>query len=139
VGEENWPDYFRMLNDRLAPGGSAALQIITIDEGAFKRYRRRIDFIQRYIFPGGMLPSSEALTREISRQGLILTGMRYFGSSYAETLRIWRHRFLSAWPSIAKLGFDGRFKRMWIYYLGYCEGGFRAGRINVGHFTLRKA
>lgn len=138
VGEENWPVYFNIVKERLAPGGSAALQIITIDQSLFPSYRRRIDFIQRYIFPGGMLPSHEALSREINRQGLTLTDRHFFGISYARTLEQWRDRFSAAWPQISKLGFDQRFKRMWLFYLCYCEGGFRAGRINVGHFMLKK-
>ncbi|MDO8290494.1 MAG: cyclopropane-fatty-acyl-phospholipid synthase family protein [Parvibaculum sp.] len=138
VGEENWPVYFKVLNERLAPGGQIALQIITIDESLFGAYRRRIDFIQRYIFPGGMLPTSEALNREIAQQGLTLTDRHFFGGSYAQTLEIWRSRFLDAWPQISSLGFDQRFKRMWLFYLCYCESGFRAGRINVGQFMLSK-
>ena len=139
VGEENWPTYFRVLKERLAPGGRAALQIITIDQDAFEKYRRRIDFIQRYIFPGGMLPSKEALALEVSREGLTLGDSHFFGSSYADTLMQWREKFLVAWPHIANMGFDQRFKRMWLFYLCYCEGGFRAGRINVGQFTLTNA
>jgi len=139
VGEENWPTYFRVLKERLAPGGLAALQIITIDQNAFEKYRRRIDFIQRYIFPGGMLPSKEALALEISREGLVLGDSHFFGTSYADTLMQWREKFTAAWPLIANMGFDQRFKRMWLFYLCYCEGGFRAGRINVGQFTLTNA
>lgn len=138
VGEENWPIYFNIVNKRLAPGGSAALQIITIDESLFDAYRRRMDFIQAYIFPGGMLPSIERLASEIKRQGLTLTERHLFGISYAKTLQQWRDRFTAAWPQIAKLGFDQRFRRMWLFYLCYCEGGFRSGRINVGHFMLKK-
>ncbi|MDF1687425.1 MAG: cyclopropane-fatty-acyl-phospholipid synthase [Parvibaculaceae bacterium] len=136
VGEENWATYFRVLKERLAPGGKAALQIITIDQSAFDKYRQRIDFIQRYIFPGGMLPSKEALALEISREGLALDNSHFFGTSYADTLMQWRQKFTKAWPQIAEMGFDQRFKRMWLFYLCYCEGGFRAGRINVGQFTL---
>ncbi len=139
VGEENWPTYFRVLKERLAPGGRAALQIITIDQNAFEKYRRRIDFIQRYIFPGGMLPSKEALALEMSREGLTLGDSHFFGSSYADTLMQWREKFTAAWPNIADMGFDQRFKRMWLFYLCYCEGGFRAGRINVGQFTITNA
>lgn len=139
VGEENWSTYFRVLKERLAPGGKAALQIITIDQDAFEQYRRRIDFIQRYIFPGGMLPSKEALAVEISREGLLLRDSHFFGTSYADTLMQWREKFTTSWPHIANLGFDQRFKRMWLFYLCYCEGGFRAGRINVGQFTLTNA
>lgn len=137
VGEENWSTYFRVLKERLAPGGQAALQIITIDQNVFEKYRRRMDFIQRYIFPGGMLPSREALAREVSRGGLVLDSSHFFGTSYADTLMQWREKFTAAWPRIADMGFDQRFKRMWLFYLCYCEGGFRAGRINVGHFTVK--
>ncbi|MBV1885705.1 MAG: cyclopropane-fatty-acyl-phospholipid synthase family protein [Parvibaculaceae bacterium] len=136
VGEENWPTYFRVLKERLTPGGKAALQIITIDQNIFEKYRQRIDFIQRYIFPGGMLPSKEALAVEFSREGLTLNDSHFFGTSYADTLMQWRQKFTTAWPQIADMGFDQRFKRMWLFYLCYCEGGFRAGRINVGQFTL---
>ena len=138
VGEENWPVYFKVLSERLAPAGQAALQIITIEESLFARYRRRIDFIQRYIFPGGMLPTPEALARESGAHGLSLTERIFFGGSYALTLAFWRDRFLAAWPQISSLGFDQRFKRMWLYYLCYCESGFRSGRINVGQFLLTK-
>ncbi len=139
VGEENWPVYFEVLNQRLTPGGRAALQIITIDHGLFQTYRRRIDFIQRYIFPGGMLPSHEALASAIDGEGLTLERRAFFGLSYAKTLAQWRERFVAAWPRIAKQGFDQRFRRMWMFYLCYCEGGFRTGRIDVGHFLISKS
>jgi cyclopropane-fatty-acyl-phospholipid synthase len=136
VGEANWPHYFNMIRERLVQGGEAALQIITIDDAFYNRYRSGADFIQRYIFPGGMLPSVKALTSEINRARLDLAGVTTFGDSYATTLREWRERFLSAWPSIEPLGFDERFRRMWEMYLAYCEGGFRAKSIDVGHFKI---
>ena len=136
VGEANWPHYFNMIRERLVQGGEAALQIITIDDAFYNRYRSGADFIQRYIFPGGMLPSVKALTSEINRARLYLAGVTTFGDSYATTLREWRERFLSAWPSIEPLGFDERFRRMWEMYLAYCEGGFRAKSIDVGHFKI---
>lgn len=139
VGEENWPQYFDMIRDRLTPGGEAALQIITIDDEFYHRYRSGSDFIQRYIFPGGMLPSVSALTNEIDRARLNLADVTTFGDSYAVTLREWRERFMGAWSSIEPLGFDERFRRMWEMYLAYCEGGFRAKSIDVGQFKIVRA
>jgi cyclopropane-fatty-acyl-phospholipid synthase len=136
VGESHWPRYFDMIRERLTAGGAAALQIITIAEERFDDYRRSADFIQRYIFPGGMLPSVEALKTEVARARLQLADADLFGDSYARTLRDWRDRFLGAWKNIEPLGFDERFRRMWEMYLAYCEGGFRARAINVGQFKL---
>jgi cyclopropane-fatty-acyl-phospholipid synthase len=136
VGEPHWPRYFDMIRERLAPGGAAALQIITIDEKRFERYRRNPDFIQRYIFPGGMLPSIERLKVQVDMANLQFADASMFGDSYAATLRAWRDRFLAAWHTIEPLGFDDRFRRMWEMYLAYCEGGFRARAIDVGQFKL---
>ena len=138
VGEDNWPQYFDMVRNSLVQGGEAALQIITIDESLFSRYRCGADFIQRYIFPGGMLPSVSALKNEIGRARLQLADVTTFGESYAKTLLQWRERFVSAWSEIEPLGFDERFRRMWEMYLAYCEGGFRAKSIDVGQFKLRR-
>ena len=138
VGEENWPRYFGTIRDRLRPGGLAALQAITIDEAYFDGYRRNADFIQRYIFPGGMLPSPTALRESANDQGLLLADSFFFGKSYARTLSEWKADFLANWPAIEKLGFDRRFFRMWLYYLCYCEAGFDHGRIDVGHFLLQR-
>jgi cyclopropane-fatty-acyl-phospholipid synthase len=139
VGEKNWPSYFAAVRDRLKPGGSAGLQIITIDDSRFEDYRKDADFIQLYIFPGGMLPSPSALEAVAVRHGLGFETVRTFALSYAETLRRWRDSFDSRWQRIAPLGFDERFKRMWDYYLASCEGGFRAGAIDVGQFKLTRA
>ena len=127
-----------MVLNSLVQGGEAALQIITIDESLFSRYRRGADFIQRYIFPGGMLPSVSALKNEIGRARLQLADVTTFGESYAKTLLQWRERFVAAWSEIEPLGFDDRFRRMWEMYLAYCEGGFRAKSIDVGQFKLRR-
>lgn len=137
VGEAYWPTYFATLRDRLAPGGHAVLQAITIADAHFEGYRRGADFIQRHIFPGGMLPSPSALREQAARAGLVLQTELLFGDSYAATLAEWRRRFLAAWPAIAARGFDLRFKRLWEYYLCYCEAGFRSGRVDVGLYTLR--
>ena len=138
VGEAHWPRYFETLASRLKPGGQAVIQSITIDERYFDAYRQQADFIQRYIFPGGMLPTVGRLRDEAARAGLEFETIEHFGSSYAETLRHWRSRFLHRWPEIERLGFDDRFKRMWIYYLTYCEVGFECGDVDVGIFRLTK-
>jgi cyclopropane-fatty-acyl-phospholipid synthase len=136
VGMEYWATYFARLRERLARGGSAVLQVITIEDRRFEGYRATADFIQRHIFPGGMLPSPTALRRCIAEAGLLLTHEEAFGLSYAATLAEWRRRFHRAWPDVRKLGFDERFRRKWDYYLAYCEGGFRAGAIDVGLYRL---
>ncbi len=138
VGEEHWPRYFSTLHDRLRPGGSAVIQAITIDEARFARYRRKPDFIQAYIFPGGMLPTVETMRREAAAAGLAFVPVETFAASYAITLREWRARFERAWPEIAALGFDERFRKMWLYYLTYCEVGFERGAIDVGLFRLER-
>ena len=138
VGEEYWPAYFDKVRDCLKPGGKAGLQIITIADRSFAAYRKRADFIQRYIFPGGMLPSPSILKQQVQRAGLTWAGNLEFGLDYAETLRQWRERFRAAWPDIQRQGFDERFRRMWEYYLAYCEAGFRAGNIDVTQVTLAR-
>jgi cyclopropane-fatty-acyl-phospholipid synthase len=136
VGEDYWGTYFSRLRDRLAEGGAAVLQVITIADEKFESYRASPDFIQKHIFPGGMLPSKTAFRRCIAAAGLDLQHEELFGLSYAATLAEWRRRFHRAWPDLAKLGFDERFRRKWDYYLAYCEGGFRAGAIDVGLYKL---
>ncbi|WP_420561790.1 class I SAM-dependent methyltransferase [Tepidicaulis sp.] len=138
VGERYWPAYFSKIGECLKPGGLAGLQIITIDDKSFPSYRSGVDFIQRYIFPGGMLPSIKALRDEVTSAGLDWKDNLNFGLDYAKTLAHWRDRFLEAWPEIQPMGFDERFKRMWEYYLAYCEAGFRAGNIDVTQLTLAK-
>ncbi len=136
VGERFWPVYFAKLRQSLTDAGTAVLQVITIAEERFTAYRRRPDFIQRYIFPGGMLPTPSIVRREAERAGLRVVSQEPFGASYARTLNEWRRRFLAAWPQIERLGFDGRFKRMWEYYLTYCEIGFQVGAIDVSLIKL---
>ena len=127
------------LRDRLRPGGAAGLQLITIADRYFEAYRRNVDFIQAYIFPGGMLPSPSALDRQAARAGLKRTSEIGFGDCYARTLALWNERFQAAWPRIGELGFDERFRRIWTYYLAYCEAGFRTRSIDVVQTVLRPA
>lgn len=136
VGEEYWPAYFDTLRQRLAPGGVAVIQAITIADEWLPDYRRGADFIQRFIFPGGMLPSPGEIARLSAAHGFTIARHEGFGDSYALTLAEWRTRFHAAWPRIAALGFPGHFRRLWDYYLAYCEAGFRARRIDVGLWRL---
>lgn len=139
VGEAYWPEYFATLKRCLKPGGRAVLQVISIEETRYENYRRKADFIQKFIFPGGFLPSDKVLERDLVKAGLVLTDTEHFGHSYALTLSEWRQRFIANWPEIEKLGFDDRFRRLWEYYLCYCEGGFEEGAINVGLYTIEHA
>jgi cyclopropane-fatty-acyl-phospholipid synthase len=136
VGERHWPTYFGKVRDCLEPGGRAALQIITIADRWFDSYRRGVDFIQRYIFPGGMLPSMTALAQHCERAGLAIERSDFYGQHYARTLAEWNRRFQAAWHELEPMGFDHRFKRMWEFYLAYCEAGFRAGSIDVVQAAL---
>ena len=137
VGERYWPVYFETLRARLKPGGTCVLQVITIAEDRFAGYRNDPDFIQSYIFPGGMLPTKTAIRDAARTAGLAFNGEHSFGLSYARTLKDWRDRFLAHSDAIAALGLDARFRRMWEYYLGYCEAGFRGGAIDVSLFDFR--
>jgi cyclopropane-fatty-acyl-phospholipid synthase len=139
VGEKYWPTYFRQLSRCLKPGGKAGLQIITIQDKMFDDYRRGTDFIQRYIFPGGMLPPPGRLAEIGKSLGLDLMDQKIFGQDYARTLAEWRQRFRQAWPRISPLGFDERFKRLWEFYLHYCEAGFRSGNIDVRQMVYVKS
>ena len=136
VGEAYWPVYFNTLSKVLNKGGRAVLQSITIDHDAFHSYRDQPDFIQRYIFPGGMLPSMPGLQKPVAEAGLQLVSERGYADDYARTLDHWRQRFNLAWPHLAKGKFDSRFQRMWDLYLAYCEGGFRSGIIDVKQMLL---
>jgi cyclopropane-fatty-acyl-phospholipid synthase len=138
VGEENWPVYFNAVQERLVPGGKAMVQTITIDESRFDQYRRSADFIQTYIFPGGMLPSVTIFERDAGRAGLQVGDRFRFGRDYDRTLIAWDNAFTHNWSSIEPLGFDRRFYRMWRLYLHYCAVGFRVGRIDVVQFRLDK-
>lgn len=131
VGEAYWPSYFRKLRECLRPGARAAMQTITIADERFDGYRRGTDFIQQYIFPGGMLPSPARLGKEVEKSGLALTDTFDFGLDYATTLRFWRQNFEDALGEIRALGFDEAFIRIWRFYLCYCEAGFLSRRTSV--------
>ena len=140
VGQEYWPAYFGKIHEVLKSGGRAGLQIITIDDAVFDGYRKRTDFIQKYIFPGGMLPSEAALKPVVAAAGLGWRGVERFGQDYAETLRLWDERFQTAWDDIRRIGaFDERFRRLWRFYLAYCEAGFRTARTDVIQLGLSRS
>jgi len=138
VGERFWPTYFATLFARLAPGGRALVQSITIAERDFERYRSSTDFIQQYIFPGGMLPSKERFSQHAQKAGLQVVEQFCFGADYAETLRRWHQAWEETSANIKQLGFDQRFMRIWRLYFAYCEAGFDEGKTDVVQFTLHK-
>ena len=139
VGREYWDSFFATLCSKLKPGGRACIQTITIRDDLFDRYVRSTDFIQQYIFPGGLLPSAAEFKAQATRAGLQVTNELAFGQDYAETLRRWRLQFLSRDGHVRQLGFDTRFMRIWEFYLAYCEAAFASGNTSVVQFTLRKA
>ena len=138
VGREYWGDYFRGVQRLLRPGGRACIQSIVIRDDLFERYARSTDFIQQYIFPGGMLPSRETFRAEAARAGLKVVTEHAFGPDYAETLRRWRHDFLAREAEVRRLGFDTAFLRTWEFYLAYCEAAFDTGNTDVVQFTLQR-
>lgn len=138
VGEAYWPAYFETVARQLKSGGRACIQTITIRDELWARYRRSTDFIQQYIFPGGLLPSPSAFRQAAERAGLVVERAFSFGADYAETLKRWREAFLRHEPQVREQGFDERFVRMWEFYLAYCEAAFATGNTDVMQFTLRK-
>ena len=136
VGCRWWPVFFDRLRELVRAGGAVALQTITIDDARFDSYRREPDFIQRYVFPGGMLPSPERFRESAEASGLKVGAEHFFGDSYARTLSVWRERFEAVLPQVRALGFDERFVRMWRYYLAYCRAGFDAGTVDVMQVRL---
>ena len=139
VGERYWPAYFRAVHDALAPGGRACIQTITIADDRFERYRTQSDFIQQYIFPGGMLASPARFMHTAKAAGLVLERVHAFGRDYAETLKRWLASFDSAVPAIHAQGFDDRFIRCWRFYLAYCAAGFDTGTTDVAQYTFVRA
>jgi len=138
VGEENWPTYFDRIRSLLSPAGQALVQVITIAEERFAHYRSHADFIQAYIFPGGMLPSVPAFENAAQTAGLSVEDRFCFGRDYERTLFLWDKAFRENWQRIVSLGFDERFFRMWHYYLQYCAAGFRTSRLDVVQFRLAR-
>jgi cyclopropane-fatty-acyl-phospholipid synthase len=136
IPRTRWPGYFRALADRLAPAGRIGLQAITVADRHWASSNANPDFVRRYVFPGGQVPSPGVLRADASAAGLRLVARQGYGSSYARTLAEWHRRFDATWPRLAELGFDERFRRMWRYYLSYCEGGFRSGRTDVSQVVL---
>jgi cyclopropane-fatty-acyl-phospholipid synthase len=139
VGERWWPVFFGRMRDLLERGGAAAVQTITIANERFEHYRAHPDFIQRYVFPGGMLPSAERFEATARSAGLGVGEPRFFGADYAQTLKRWAERFETVLPSVREMGFDERFIRMWRYYLAYCRAGFLAGSVDVMQVRLERA
>ena len=138
VGEKYWPVYFDKIKQCLKPGKQATLQIITIQDARWEVYRKSVDFIQKYIFPGGMLPSPSVLRKEVHRAGLSVQHSIEFGKSYSQTLRRWFEVFNNKWDNISAMGFDDRFRRMWNFYLTSCAATFESGNCDVTQITLQK-
>ncbi|MCR5878903.1 cyclopropane-fatty-acyl-phospholipid synthase family protein [Phenylobacterium sp. J367] len=136
VGESYWPTYFSKLRESLKPGGLAGLQIISIRDDLYDAYRSQTDFIQKYVFPGGALPSEARLRVATADAGLSVVEMRRFGADYARTLAEWTSRFEAAWQQVSDLGFDERFRKLWRFYLAYCRAGFSTGRTDVVQCVL---
>ena len=138
VGEQYWPAYFSTVRDRLKPGAQATLQIITVQNKNFETYRKSIDFIQKYIFPGGMLPSLNILSEQVAKAGLKVEKTIAFGESYSRTLRQWHDMFNRKWDQVVTMGFDERFRRMWNFYLTSCAATFNYGNCDVIQITISK-
>ncbi|GAA1936730.1 cyclopropane-fatty-acyl-phospholipid synthase family protein [Nocardioides marmoribigeumensis] len=139
VGEEFWPTYFGKIDEVLAPGGRAAIQAILLEHERFLATRNTYGWIHKYIFPGGLLPSTQAIEEVLARHtGLRLVEERYIGLHYAHTLRLWRERFNARWDHVQALGFDETFRRMWEFYLAYCEAGFRTGYLDDAILTMSR-
>ncbi len=137
VGQNYLVNYFKSIKKNLSENGRAAIQAITIDDSLFDRYKTKEDFIQKYIFPGGFLPSKKKLYDLSSRNGLEIKKYESYGSHYSSTLKIWRDEFLKKWEEISKHGFDNKFKRMWHFYLSYCEAGFKSKNIDLIQFSMQ--
>ena len=138
VGKKYWPVFFEKVKNSLKNNGNAVMQVITIDDKRASFYQNNPDFIQQYIFPGGVLPSKNQLYQITSSIGLKFNEYKSFGKSYAETLRLWNNKFQKSWAEISQQGFSKRFKRMWEFYFAYCEAGFTLGSTDVSQFTIKK-
>ena len=136
VGEKYLNNYFKSIKENLAPGGTAAIQSIVINDSLYDRYRTKEDFIQKFIFPGGFLPSLKSLKKLSSNSGLVFDSQKLYGEHYSNTLQKWRKSFLNSWVEISRQGFNLNFKNMWDFYLSYCEAGFKSKNINLLQFSL---
>ena len=136
VGEKYLNEYFRSLKENLIFGGRAAIQSIVINDDLYERYKTKEDFIQKYIFPGGFLPSLKSLKKLSSNSGLVFDGQKLYGEHYSNTLQKWRRSFLNSWEQISRQGFNTSFKNMWDFYLSYCEAGFKSKNIDLIQFSL---
>ena len=136
VGQDYLKNYFQTIKKNLVPGGKAAIQAITIDDNLYNRYKRKEDFIQKYIFPGGFLPSKKSILDYVEKTGLNFDQCNSYGLHYSNTLKIWRDKFSERWEEISDQGFDNTFKRMWNFYLSYCEAGFKSKNIDLIQFSL---
>ena len=137
VGQNYLESYFKTIKDNLSDDGRAAIQAITIDDNMFDRYKNKTDFIQKYIFPGGFLPSKNIINKYVSENGLAIKSYDSYADHYSDTLAIWRNEFNKKWDLIKKQGFDLTFKRMWEFYLSYCEAGFKSKNIDLIQFSLQ--
>ena len=137
VGQNYLKNYFRSIKENLKKNGTAAIQAITIDDNLFDRYKTKEDFIQKYIFPGGFLPSKKSLYKYANDNGLEVDQYNSYGMHYSNTLNIWRNEFFKKWEEISKQGFDLTFKRMWNFYLSYCEAGFKSKNIDLIQFSMQ--
>jgi len=137
VGQNYLEGYFKTIKNNLSDGGKAAIQAITIDDRLFDRYKNKQDFIQKYIFPGGFLPNKNSINRYVSYNGLTVNSYISYADHYANTLAIWRNEFLKKWDLIKNQGFDSTFKRMWEFYLSYCEAGFKSKNIDLIQFSMQ--
>ena len=138
VGQIYLKNYFNTIKESLIDGGTAAIQSITINDNIYDRYKNKTDFIQKYIFPGGFLPSKGELLSLANQSGLKFEKCSSYGEHYSNTLNIWRDEFFKKWDQISPQGFDNTFKRMWNFYLSYCEAGFRSKNIDLIQFSLLK-
>ena len=136
VGEKYLNAYFKAIKENLSPGGRGAIQAIVIKDELYERYRKKEDFIQKYIFPGGFLPSFKSLNKLTEQSGLKIDSYQLYGNHYSNTLQKWRNSFLNSWELISKQGFDNSFKKMWDFYLSYCEAGFKSKNIDLIQFSL---
>ena len=138
VGEKYLPNYFKSIKENLSSNGRAAIQSILINDYLYDRYRTKEDFIQKFIFPGGFLPSLKSLKKITEKYGLTIDSQNLYGEHYSNTLQKWRINFLNSWDQISRQGFNSKFKNMWDFYLSYCEAGFKSKNIDLIQFSLCK-